>query len=1141
MNHLLELYLDGTAIKELPESIKHLTGLMLLDLTDCTKLLKLPDVICNLTSLKALEISGCSQLDQLPESIGSMEQLEELDASRTAIRKAPSSIILLKNLRSLSFAECSGLAYRSWKSLGFTFIHCDDREEAADVGCPANQDNIFNGEKPLTLGFTCTRIPKWCSHQTDGSSIGIQLPLEDRDKTWVGFALFVVFVIQEDGNFHKNQSLEKALCHFGSDKGCLWNEFVRMDHLRNSGIRSYGVCIYIPRMSFEEQLNEATQVAASISTNKPYIKANMCGMHIVFNEDVLEFSRNLTQIMMENFYFKSKGKGKPIKEIKVEPCSSAGAMEIQPNPHKQIKREDCRSTESDSTRKARKDLHWLVLMLVERCNACNHGFVFQFPLKTIPTWFFHQSVAPFVVCYLPRNLLNEKPCLGFFLYANLTWRPSVSHSNYLDPAFLYIRLQAYGDGEPIIYSLPIEHELVMFNAPLAHFIPQLNQCRLVSALFRTSIPDWEVEMCGIGLLYEKDLGNILEMITDHTLSSYHFCYQECGGSVEDSSGAVECSKHLRMKVELPFDLHAAKREKKSLQELLSNTQLVQKISVSLKQNVGRCCSESSYEVIPESTLKDSRPRFINLQIMAENAFYVHDLTKWKRGLEDLLKQLFGFDIFIALILDGHIISLVKPFNPFSSYNLIFPRKEILDWFGSDCHISKRSVKIELPPNLNGDENWKGLAVCTAVSVHEHPTAIIDRMTSEISFGLQCHLDTEEHCYHPPQFGITKDKLTWLYLRGFIWLTYIPSSVLTDLKIEQNYLEIRTTSEFPGVVTNDIGARLLYQQDVEEFAEAIAKCTTSFFDNLDPVLKAMASDEGESCNCLFHFHVGCSLHHLEEIATHCGFGANEAEILSDAVKAETFEEDGNSYLVTQQENLTEPIYQRKSGLDFDRGIPYSSCFPPTDILDWFNHHSNGPSLTIQLSSNLCSDDNWIGLALCSYFADPEHPTTFFGNFDLEILGHYLVCYLETERAGLDPLHQHEITNEEFKKLDSGEFIWLSYIPRLWFSDQLKDCNLIEASFASERGGWRSQRCGLRLLYRHDEEEFKQTLNHCMASLIDNQDPISHTKFDNERNKKQRHDGQAGTSKSVIYISDPEQENLEGPNNLNQKDRGKRILQ
>ncbi|XP_059429295.1 disease resistance protein RUN1-like [Corylus avellana] len=42
MERLLELYLDGTAIKELPSSIERLTGLTLLDVADCESLLTLP-------------------------------------------------------------------------------------------------------------------------------------------------------------------------------------------------------------------------------------------------------------------------------------------------------------------------------------------------------------------------------------------------------------------------------------------------------------------------------------------------------------------------------------------------------------------------------------------------------------------------------------------------------------------------------------------------------------------------------------------------------------------------------------------------------------------------------------------------------------------------------------------------------------------------------------------------------------------------------------------------------------------------------------------------------------------------------------------------------------------------------------------
>lgn len=162
--------------------------------------------------------------------------------------------------------------------------------------------------------------------------------------------------------------------------------------------------------------------------------------------------------------------------------------------------------------------------------------------------------------------------------------------------------------------------------------------------------------------------------------------------------------------------------------------------------------------------------------------------------------------------------------------------------------------------------------------------------------------------------------------------------------------------------------------------------------------------------------------------------------------------------------------------------YSSCFPPSEIPDWFSSPSfNGYSVTIQLPSNVYNDGDWIGLVLCAYFSELEHPltTTFSSDyFDPEI-PHHLVCHLELEfeRDGIDPLHRHQITKEEFNKLqcDHGEFMWLSYIPRHWFSYQLNYCNVIEACFASDRGRWRAHKCGLRLLYLNEVEGFQQTIN------------------------------------------------------------------
>uniref|UniRef100_A0A2N9GEN0 ADP-ribosyl cyclase/cyclic ADP-ribose hydrolase n=1 Tax=Fagus sylvatica TaxID=28930 RepID=A0A2N9GEN0_FAGSY len=108
MERVLKLYLDGTAIKKLPTSIKHLTGLISLNLGDCKHLVCLPYTIFNLKLLKDVDIVGCSNLMRLPENLGNAESVAELDMSGTAIRHVPSSIGLLKNLKVLAFRGCKG-------------------------------------------------------------------------------------------------------------------------------------------------------------------------------------------------------------------------------------------------------------------------------------------------------------------------------------------------------------------------------------------------------------------------------------------------------------------------------------------------------------------------------------------------------------------------------------------------------------------------------------------------------------------------------------------------------------------------------------------------------------------------------------------------------------------------------------------------------------------------------------------------------------------------------------------------------------------------------------------------------------------------------------------------------------------------
>ena len=123
MSCLSKLCLSETAIKDLPLSVEHLTGLIELDLRDCKSLSSLSNACCCLMSLKILTLFGCSKLDELPENLGNIEGLEELDLSGTAITGLPLSVVHLKNLKILSLRGCVGLSSKSFnKHLSFPLM-----------------------------------------------------------------------------------------------------------------------------------------------------------------------------------------------------------------------------------------------------------------------------------------------------------------------------------------------------------------------------------------------------------------------------------------------------------------------------------------------------------------------------------------------------------------------------------------------------------------------------------------------------------------------------------------------------------------------------------------------------------------------------------------------------------------------------------------------------------------------------------------------------------------------------------------------------------------------------------------------------------------------------------------------------------
>jgi hypothetical protein len=165
-------------------------------------------------------------------------------------------------------------------------------------------------------------------------------------------------------------------------------------------------------------------------------------------------------------------------------------------------------------------------------------------------------------------------------------------------------------------------------------------------------------------------------------------------------------------------------------------------------------------------------------------------------------------------------------------------------------------------------------------------------------------------------------------------------------------------------------------------------------------------------------------------------------------------------------------------EFDGCSEYNLCFPPREILNWFSHRSNGPSVTIDVPASLSDDKGWMGLILCAYFSVHEDQTAIPEKPDSAI-SQNLICSLESNVAGPQPqIHVHGTTKEELRRLYiQDEFHWLSFIPRGSLPDWLNQSSCLEASFASDWPGLVVQKCGLRFFHVHDEQEFEKIIYRC----------------------------------------------------------------
>ncbi|KAK3231704.1 hypothetical protein Dsin_003585 [Dipteronia sinensis] len=244
LEHLEELDVGETAIRQVPSSIARLTNLQKLSFQNCnsqpwwssyllrtnTRCLALPS-LAGLRSLKTLNLSECNLLEgTLPKDLDSLCSLEQLNLSKNKFISLPESIKQLSELKILCLEHCEQL--RSLPELPSNIVFvvaegCHSLEDVSLRGCtsPAIALHLFNcpkliqnrGHQEINLAVMLLKqrlqqwgcrlshqchisipgneIPEWFSCKSDHYSVKIGLPSNWLNDEFMGIAMCGVFTL----------------------------------------------------------------------------------------------------------------------------------------------------------------------------------------------------------------------------------------------------------------------------------------------------------------------------------------------------------------------------------------------------------------------------------------------------------------------------------------------------------------------------------------------------------------------------------------------------------------------------------------------------------------------------------------------------------------------------------------------------------------------------------------------------------------------------------------------------------------------------------------------------------------------------------------------------------------------------------
>nr|POE99873.1 hypothetical protein CFP56_35518 [Quercus suber] len=391
-------------------------------------------------------------------------------------------------------------------------------------------------------------------------------------------------------------------------------------------------------------------------------------------------------------------------------------------------------------------------------------------------------------------------------------------------------------------------------------------------------------------------------------------------------------------------------------------------------------------------------------------------------------------------------------------------REIPQWFRNQTN--GYAVEFPQPQELCNDPDLMGLALCGLFHFTSHPTAVRKNLDSRTFNPLRfkCILQTSSSPMRSVCNGLLSECNEHISLiqRSFIWVLFIPYTAHSHLWSQSTWFKFWFTSTSPDLSVESCGINIVYRQNMEELTRIMARYSITspfdwFLDN---------SSDSEI------FYMWDNFPEIFIEAT------SSSEYLH---PQRLFISQGDTSVTAQYSYNEDDPFPDNQFRYFHPSTLYNFCFPTRRTLKWFNHQSRGYSISIDITSNLYDDSNWMGLALYASFSIDKDGTNFENTVSISS-PHFLYCQFELSSASLDQIHCCRIDGEEQNWLSiQYGFNWISYIPGEAFKDMLNQCDHMKASFVSDLPGVIVQKCGLRLLHKHDELQFERELQYCYTLI------------------------------------------------------------